>query len=225
MKSHLAVPGTTRFRISTLCLLSLMIFLSACSSTYYNAMEHLGVHKRDIMVERVEKARDAQQDGQEQFESALAQFKSVVVVKAGDLEKTYDKLNSEYEKSVASAEQINERIDDIENVADALFDEWRDELEQYSSKSLRRDSEQKLKLTQQKYQQMIKLMRASEKRIDPVLQAMQDQVLFLKHNLNTRAIDALRQEVVSIDNDVDRLVAALKQSIAEANNFIRTIKE
>lgn len=217
MKIHLASP--------TLVLIMLALLFSACSSTYYNAMESLGVHKRDIMVERVEKARDAQQEGQEQFESALAQFKSVVTVKPGKLEKTYDKLNSEYEDSLASAKKISERIDSVEKVSDALFDEWQDELKQYSSKTLRRNSEQKLKATKQKYQQMIKLMRASEKRMDPVLQAMEDQVLFLKHNLNTRAIDSLRQEVVSIDNDVDRLVAALKQSITEANNFIRTMKE
>lgn len=206
-------------------LLSLLLALSACSSAYYNAMETFGVHKRDIMVDRVEKARDAQQEGQEQFESALEQFKSVVTVESGKLEKTYKKLNAEYEKSVASAEKIKERIDSIEDVAGALFDEWEDELERYSSKSLRRDSEQKLKATKQKYRQMITLMRASEKRIDPVLQAMEDQVLFLKHNLNTQAIDSLRQEVVSIDNDVDRLVAALKESIAEANSFIKTMKE
>lgn len=208
-----------------LVLAVLILSLSSCSSTYYNAMEKLGVHKRDIMVDRVEEARDAQQEGQEQFESALAQFKSVVSVKPSDLEKTYDKLNAEYEESVASAKAINERIDSVENVAEALFDEWKDELDRYSSKSLRRESEQKLKVTKQKYHQMMTLMRASEKRIDPVLQAMEDQVLFLKHNLNTRAIDSLKQEVVSIDNDVDLLIAALKQSITEANNFIKTMKD
>lgn len=208
-----------------LALLSLVILLSACSSTYYNAMENLGVHKRDILVDRVEKARDTQQEGQKQFESALAQFKSVVTVKPGDLEKTYDRLNSEYEKSVANAKKISDRIDSIENVAGALFKEWEGELKRYTSKSLRQDSEQKLKATRQKYQQMITLMKASEKRIDPVLRAMEDQVLYLKHNLNTRAIDSLRREVISIDNDVDRLVAALQQSIAEANSFIKTMKD
>lgn len=208
-----------------LALFSLIVVLAACSSTYYSAMENLGVHKRDIMVDRVEKARDAQQDGQKQFESALAQFKSVVAVKPSDLEKTYNKLNGEYEKSVSSAKNISDRIDSIENVANALFKEWQDELKRYTSKELRRDSEQKLKATKQKYQHMIKLMKASEKRIDPVLRAMEDQVLYLKHNLNTRAIDSIRQEVISIDNDVDRLIGALQESIAEANSFIKTMKD
>jgi hypothetical protein len=206
-------------------LIPIMLLLGACSSSYYSAMESLGVHKRDIMVDRVAEARDAQMAGQKQFESALAQFKSVVVVKSGNLEKTYDRLNSEYEDSLASAKKIGDRIDSIENVADALFKEWENELDQYSNKALRRDSEQKLRATRQKYQQMIKLMRASEKRIDPVLDAMEDQVLYLKHNLNTRAIDSLRKEVVNIDNDVDKLVAALKQSIAEANSFINSMKD
>lgn len=202
-----------------------IMLLSACSSAYYNTMESFGVHKRDIMVDRVEEARDAQKDGQKQFESALAQFRSVIKVEAGDLEKTYDRLNSEYQDSVSSAKKIRERIDAIKDVAGALFDEWEDELDRYTSNALRRDSEQKLKTTRQKYKQMIGLMEKSEKRIDPVLQAMEDQVLFLKHNLNTRAIDSLRQEVVRIDNDVEQLLSALKQSIAEADSFIQTMKQ
>lgn len=209
----------------SLPLLAVVLLLSGCASAYYNTMETFGVHKRDILVDRVEDARDAQQEGQKQFESALAQFRSVIEVNAGELEKTYDQLNSEYKQSVASAERIRERIDAIEKVAGALFKEWEEELDSYSSANLRRDSEQKLKTTKRKYKQMIELMKTSEKRLDPVLQAMEDQVLFLKHNLNTRAIDSLRQEVVRIDNDVEQLVAALKQSIAEADRFIQTMKQ
>lgn len=205
--------------------LALALTLSACSTAYYSAMETFGVHKRDIMIDRVEEARDAQQEGQEQFESALAQFQSVVSVEEGELNNIYKKLNNEYEDSVASAEDIRERIDRVENVADALFDEWEDELDRYSSDALRRDSERKLKSTRQQYSELIGLMRDSEERLDPVLQAMEDQVLFLKHNLNTRAIASLQQEVVRIDDDVEQLIASLKQSIAEADSFIQTMRE
>lgn len=205
--------------------LVLALTLSACSTAYYNAMETFGVHKRNILIDRVEEARDAQEDGQEQFESALAQFQSVITVEGGELEKIYNQLNNEYEDSVDSAETIRDRIDSVESVAEDLFDEWEDELDRYSSDALRRDSESKLKSTRQKYNQLIGLMRNSEERLDPVLQAMEDQVLFLKHNLNTRAIASLRQEVVRIDDDVEQLIAALKQSIAEANSFIETMRE
>lgn len=207
------------------CTLALVLTLSACSSAYYSTMETFGVHKRNIMIDRVEEARDAQQEGQEQFESALAQFQSVINVEGGELEKTYNKLNDEYEDSLDSAENIRERIDSVESVAEDLFDEWEDELDRYTSDALRRDSERKLKSTRQKYSQLIGLMRNSEERLEPVLRAMEDQVLFLKHNLNTRAIASLRQEVVRIDNDVEQLIAALKQSIAEADDFIKSMRE
>lgn len=205
--------------------LALALTLCACSTAYYNTMEKFGVHKRNIMIDRVEEARDAQQEGQEQFESALAQFKSVVSVDGGELEKTYKTLNREYEDSIDSAEEIRERIDSVESVAEDLFDEWEDELDRYSSDTLRRDSERKLESTRQQYSQLIGLMRDSEARLDPVLQAMEDQVLFLKHNLNTQAIASLREEAVRIDDDVGQLIAALKQSIAEADSFIQTMRE
>lgn len=205
--------------------LALVLTLSACSSAYYSTMEKFGVHKRNIMIDRVEEARDAQQEGQEQFESALAQFQSVINIEGGELEKTYNKLNDEYEDSLDSAENIRDRIDSVESVAEDLFDEWEDELDRYTSDTLRRDSERKLKSTRRQYSHLIGLMRNSEERLEPVLRAMEDQVLFLKHNLNTRAIASLRQEVVRIDNDVEELIAALKQSIAEADNFIQTMRE
>ena len=44
----------------TILVLSTALLLSSCSSAYYSAMEQLGVHKRDILVDRVEEARDSQ---------------------------------------------------------------------------------------------------------------------------------------------------------------------
>ena len=92
-------------------LLLLCLGLWACESTYYNAMEKVGIHKRDILVDRVEDARDSQQDAQEEFRDALSQFRSVVSFDGGDLEKLYDRLNASYEDSAAAADDIRERID------------------------------------------------------------------------------------------------------------------
>lgn len=203
----------------------LATFLGGCSSAYYNTMEKFGVHKRDILVERVEDARDSQKSAEKQFASALEQFKSVVAVDGGNLEPVYKKLNNEYEESKSAAEDIRKRIDDIESVAEALFDEWQSELKEYSSKQLRAESQQKLNSTKSKYQQLISVMRKTESRLDPVLTPMRDQVLYLKHNLNARAIQALQKEAIKIDKDVDILLAAIRKSVAEADAFIREMKE
>lgn len=204
---------------------TLLAALSGCSTAYYNTMEKLGIHKRDILVDRVEDARDSQKDAQKQFKSALEQFKSVVVVDGGNIEKVYERLNSEFEESQAAADEIRERIDSIDSVSKALFKEWESELKDYSNKSLRRDSEKQLRETQQRYQQLYGAMQKAESRLQPVLTAMNDQVLYLKHNLNARAIQALKEETVKIDKDVDNLLAAMQQAIAEADEFIRAMRE
>lgn len=207
-----------------LLLMLVMGTVLGCSSAYYNTMEKLGVHKRDIMVDRVEDARDSQKAAEKQFASALEEFKYVVAVDGGNLESVYKKLNSEYEDSKSAAEDIRKRIEGIESVSKALFKEWEQELKQYSNKQLRSESQRKLKDTKNKYEQMIAAMRKTESRLDPVLQAMNDQVLYLKHNLNARAIQSLKQEVVKIDKDVDILLAAIRTSVAEADAFIKEMK-
>ena len=45
--------------------------LSACASPYYNVMEQLGFPKRDILVDRVEEARDSQEQAAKHFKDAL----------------------------------------------------------------------------------------------------------------------------------------------------------
>ena len=201
-------------------LLTAVISLTACETVVYDALEKVGYHKRDILIDRIDAAQASQTEGQEQFKSALEQFKSVINFDGGDLEVTYDQLNDEYEASVDAADEIHDRIDSVKNVADALFDEWQEELEQYSNASLRRDSERQLKNTRRRYSKVLGAMRRAEKAIDPVLASLKDNTLYLKHNLNARAIASLKNELGTVDNDVNALLTAMQQAINESNAFI-----
>ena len=106
--------------------------LLGCESTYYKTMETVGYHKRDIMVDRVQEARDAQ---------------------------------------------------------------------------------------------LIGAMKRAERKIDPVLAAFRDQVLYLKHNLNAQAIASLQSELASIETDVAKLIKEMEASIKEADAFISSMEK
>jgi DNA-binding ferritin-like protein len=177
------------------------------------------------MVYRVEKARDTQEETKEQFESELEQFTAATNFQGGDLEAVYNKLNDEYEASVEKAEEVNERIADIEDVAEALFVEWEEEITQYSNASLKRSSQQKLSSTKKHYQQLITSMKNAEAKIEPVLRVFNDQVLFLKHNLNAQAIASLKSELRAIESDVSTLIISMEESINEANAFIDAMEK
>lgn len=206
-------------------LLLMVLVFGACSSAYYKTMEGLGIEKRDILVDRVEDARDAQGDASEQFASALDQFRATVNFDGGDLEDVYDRLNAEYEKSAAEAEEVSERINSVQSVAEDLFGEWEEELDQYSRADLRRNSASLLNDTRKRYRQLMSSMRRAEQSMEPVLVAFKDQVLVLKHNLNARAIGALRNELASIEKDTANLISQMQKAIAEANSFIDSMEK
>lgn len=205
-------------------LLSGVLLLAGCESAYYGAMEQLGIPKREILVDRVESARDSQEEAKEQFASALEEFSSVVEYDGGDLEEIYSRLNTEFERSEDRAEEVKDRIEAVESVSEALFDEWQDEIGQYTSDSLRRSSERQLRDTRRRYEALVASMWRAEGRIAPVLDAFRDQVLYLKHNLNARAIASLRDELTTIEGDVAVLLSEMEQAIAESDAFISEMR-
>ncbi len=183
-------------------------------------MEKFGYHKRDLLVSRVENANETQQETKEQFKSALEKFSTVLNFHGGKLQDKYEALNREFESSEKKAAELTKRIDSIENVAEDLFAEWENELSQYSNPSLKRSSEQKLRDTKSRYQPMIQAMRRAEKKVDPILDAFRDQVLFLKHNLNAQAVASLKDEYAEVESDISVLIGDMEKSIKEAEQFI-----
>ena len=200
-----------------------LCFFAGCQSAYYTTMETFGIHKRDVMVDRVQYARDAQEEAKEEFQSTLEKFRGVVKVEGGALEEKYETLNDAYKRSKSKSDAVKRRIESVEDVSKALFAEWETELTQYTNDSLRQASKRKLDQTRRHYAQLIRAMKRAEKKIRPVLSAFYDQVLFLKHNLNAHAIASLRNEFRSIESDVASLIREMEQSIAEADAFINAM--
>jgi len=197
----------------------------ACSSMYFAGMEKLGVHKREIMVDRVKAARDTQNEAKEQFLSAMGQFKSVVAVQGGDLEEKYEKLSSTLEKSENEAAAVRKRIKSVEEVSEALFTEWSEEIKQYNSESLKKASQRKYDQAKTKYAELMKAMKKAESKLEPDLIPLRYQVLFIKHNLNAKAIAGLSDELISVQSNVDTLVHDMEVAIAEADKFIAALQE
>lgn len=201
-----------------------LLLLTACQSAYYSAAEQVGYHKRDILVDRVEESRDSQADAQEQFQSALEQLSELVNFDGGDLEDVYDDMAREYERSERAAQEVSDRIEAVDDVAEALFDEWQEEIEEYSNSRLKSDSQSKLRETRSRYDQMIRTMRASEARMDPVLDALKDNVMYLKHNLNARAVASVKVEFAAIEDDIEALIVEMGRAIDSSDAFIATMQ-
>jgi hypothetical protein len=214
---------TIRQSAATAAICILTLFGTACSTVYYRAMEQFGIEKRDILIDRIEAARDSQADAKEQFTTALDRYRSVVSIDGGDLEQMYDRLNREFEASQREAQRVADRIRAVEAVADDLFEEWENEIEDYSDPQLRRQSQRLLTATRADYRDLIGAMRRAEQSMAPVLTLFQDQVLFLRHNLNARAIGSLENELADIERATATLVAEMERAIEEASRFVAAL--
>lgn len=209
---------------SLLLVLSATLFTGGCQTAYYDTMERMGIHKREILVDRVEEAQESQEVAKEQFADALEAFRATVTVENSKLIDTYDKLQKEYNNSVMRANDVRGRIAAVKNVAEALFKEWESELGEFSSDNLRNASAAQLKTTRRDYETLIRAMEKAEGKMDPILVVFSDQVLFLKHNLNARAIASIQDEVTTMETEVANLITDMNLAIAEAEAFVKQLK-
>ena len=206
-------------------LTAVVLHLPGCQDAYYSTMEMLGHPKREILVDKVEDARDSQTEVKEQFQTALEKFSQVVNFEGGELEQKYSELKKEYEKSQSKSKAVAKRIADVKNVANALFEEWQKELEQYTSQEYRAKSELQLEQTRQKCEKLVGAMDRAYEKIAPVLVVFKDQVLFLKHNLNAQAVASLQGELTTMEADIGTLIREMEIAIAEADAFINSMTE
>ncbi len=217
------LPARRTRLLATAVLLPALLGLAGCQSAYYAAWEKLGYEKRDILTSRVEDARDAQQEAKETVVSALEAFSKTVNFSGGELEDQYARLKGQLERSDAAANDVRERVDKVESTGEALFREWKTELGNYTNADLKARSAAELDNTRGRYDRMIGAMRKARDRLEPALSPLRDQVLFLKHNLNARALTSIKGEVAKVDAEVDKLIADVNRSVEEANRFIKDL--
>lgn len=196
----------------------------ACREKYFDTLEKVGRERRELLVDRVETARDAQVDAQEEFQDALTQFQELVGFDGGDLEKMYKRLDRAHERSSKRAEAVHDRIRKVRNVARSLFKEWEEELGQYQNASFRDQSEAELRATKGRYEEVVSAMETAASKMEPILAQLGDQVLFLKHNLNAQALGSLQDTSDELRLDVAELIEEMQESVAEADRFIAEMR-
>ena len=218
--SHATIARMKRLLFVGLLLIS-FLSLTACRNVMYSAYEKVGMYKRDLLKKRVVAARDEEKDAQQEFKGALTRLKEMTGFDGGALEKSYHRLQSNYDDASSRVTAVHTRIKDVETVAGDLFTEWDKENQQIETDSLRQISRQQLNDTRQRYDEMLRALKRSEAAMDPVLHKLHDYVLALKHSLNAQAIASLGGESAKIQSDVARLIEDMNTSIAHADEFIR----
>lgn len=190
----------------------------------YSAWEVLGVQKRDLFKKQVHQTKDNQAETGEAFKDALERLQEVYKFDGGNLEKEYRQLNSAYEDAEKKVNISKADIAKLETIAGDLFEEWTKEIDQIQSSDLKARSRKTLAQTKSKYGDMQKSLKRAEEKMNPVLAKLRDQNLFLKHNLNAKAVASLKVESNRIEKDIADLIQDMNKSISSAELVIKDLE-
>jgi hypothetical protein len=198
---------------------------AGCRSAYYAAWEQLGREKRDLLRNDVEKVAVDQKRAAESFTTALDRLRALGTLDAPELERRYDTLKADLARAEDRAGTVRARIRSIESIASDLFTEWEHEIGTMKSSDLKQKSRAKLAATRGRYDTLHRSLVRAEASMDPVLDRLRDQVTYLKHNLNAKAVSGLDVQVGEIEADVEDLLERMRASIAEADAFLGTLND
>lgn len=217
--------GASLVRVVTvfLTLVLPIVLLTGCDKAYYGAMKKLGIEKRHILVDRVEEARDGQEEAKGEFRTTLERFKELTGFDGEELEETYERLSDSYDDCEESAQMVRDRVKAVDDVAKDLFEEWEEEADSIEKREFRDESKRLLRDTEGRYRELAQAMEKAVSRMEPPLAAFHDQVLFLKHTLNAKMVASLKGQVAQVEGDVEALIREMETSIAEANRFIESM--
>ena len=210
-------------RAVSLSLIVFALLLSGCHSTYYKAMRTLGKEKRDILVQRIKDAKKDQDQTKQKLQTTMESFQALTGFKGGSLEKSYKRLNSDYESAASQADKLHDKIQSIDQVSNDLFKEWQGEINAMDNGKLKSQDSVMLRNAKTRQATYMRAMRRTEDQIAPVLKAFHDQVLFLKHNLNARAVGSLKNTSAGLQSDVAGLVQSIDASSQEADKLIASL--
>ena len=210
-------------RAVSLSVIVFSLLLSGCHSTYYKAMSTLGKEKRDILVQRIKDAKKDQDQTKQQLQTTMQSFQALTGFQGGSLEKSYKRLNSDYESAASQADKLHDKIQSIDQVSNDLFKEWQGEINAMDNGKLKSQDTVMLRNAKTRQATYMRAMRSTEDHIAPVLKAFQDQVLFLKHNLNSRAIGSLKSTSAGLQGDVSDLIQSIDASSREADKLISSL--
>lgn len=205
-------------------LLLTALLLAGCQSPYLSMMEKAGIPKREILAHRVEDARSAQIKARYQFNRALEHYRQALDAQGGDAEQRYTDLQRDYAASEKAAAAVKPRVDQVQQVAEAMFEEWDDELADYQTPSLKAASAQELAQTREQYAELMQNMRAAESRVLPALGALNDQLLFYKHHMNAQTVGNLQQGYSTVSGTVAPLLLDMQRSIDGAGGLIQRLQ-
>jgi len=199
-----------------------LALLPACSSTGASVQVVGGARAPQApLVECIAEAQGEIAQARSDFDAAFQLYQRLTSPQAVEL----DGLSKGFGKAIGRCderrEEIDERVDDAHDELEDLLRGWGNELERFSSDTMRKKSEAMLRDTEARATRVQKALERLQARMGPVCLKLQDYALFFRHNLSPRAIATLEDTYKDFDAEFHALEAEFGKAATEIEGFLR----
>jgi ElaB/YqjD/DUF883 family membrane-anchored ribosome-binding protein len=189
-------------------------------ATSAGAQSDEGVKQIETLVKASGNTVKAIAETKQQLQKTMDVYNSLMADGAQDLPKLYKDLQKQMEDTQKRREKIKQEAATMSTEAEALFTSWSASAAAIENPDLRKKSEDRLAKTKASYEQIGKAGDKASDLYDPFMKALQDQVTYLGHDLNADALASLKPEAQKINQEADKLMKSIDDTITTANTNI-----
>ena len=163
-----------------------------------------------------EASKAAVQDSLGSLGSLLTGYNSIINGEAKDNQKAYKKLVGDLKSTEKKISGSKKQVAALGKEADKFFKAWEQDLASISSESLREKSAGRMEAAKNRYASLGETLTAAGQEFAPVIQDLNDQILFLGRDLSPEAIADLEDEAAALNQQAEAAIAKVKQMLDEA---------
>jgi hypothetical protein len=165
-----------------------------------------------------ESAKAAVQDVLDHLGKMLAGYNSIISGEAKNTQSAYKKLVGDLKATDKKVDGAKKQLVGMNKEADKFFRAWEQDLSSISSDSLREKSANRLESGKKHYASIGETSSKARDEFAPVVQNLNDQILYLGRDLSPEAIADLQDEAEELNQqaaEVTESVKAMLQSAAQ----------
>jgi len=183
-----------------------------------------GQKQVDKLISKANDTIGAMRAGRLQIGSTVDGYNTIMAGEAVDNRKAYKKLTKELAKSEQSAAKVRTKAEAMDVVANDFFSNWEASLAEFSSEDLRQRSTQRLNDTRKRYEGILEAAGKAGDAFDPFVSNLKDQILFLGHDLNPSAIQALQGDAKKLNGQAAEVFKDVDKTIATASEYTASLR-
>ncbi len=164
-----------------------------------------------------EASKAAVQDALGSLGSLLTGYNSIINGEAKDNQKAYKKLVGDLKGTKKKIDGVKKQMDSLSKEANKFFKAWEQDLASISSESLREKSAGRMEGARQHYASLGETLAAASQEFAPVIQNLNDQILYLGRDLSPEAIAELEDEAVELNEQAATATANVKEMLETAD--------